>query len=157
MGAEPGGDMCGKGSGELKPEGPSASVWGSGILTPLAQGIQQDTQGIQSLGRLAVSSLPVSEGQRLSSRCCHSWGLTSQPVFCPSLPPSKRPTRTSMSICTHTCTSSHLLSWSLSEETNSRARIVERQDLVSMCSGTCAPLPFVYPSGLDGGLRVWPS
>lgn len=34
--------MCGKGSGELEPEGPSVSIWGSGILTPLAQGIQQD-------------------------------------------------------------------------------------------------------------------
>lgn len=34
--------MCEKGSGELEPEGPSASIWGSGILTPLAQAIQRD-------------------------------------------------------------------------------------------------------------------
>ena len=35
-------------------------------------------------------------------RDCHSWGLTSQPVSCPSFSPSKRPTWTSVSIHTHT-------------------------------------------------------
>lgn len=30
--------MCGEGSGELEPKGPAVSVWGSGVLTPLAQG-----------------------------------------------------------------------------------------------------------------------
>ena len=56
-----------------------------------------------------------------------------------------------MTVCEHThshaCTFSHPWSWSLSEETNPWARLVERQDLVSLCT----PLPFVYPSGLDGG------
>lgn len=139
--------MCGKGSGELEPEGPSASIWGSGILTPLAQAIQRDV-ATWSAGCLFSLHL---RGAEIVQQVLSQLGAHVPTCLLSFLLPLKM---THMDECEHTrshaCTSSHPWSWSLSEETNPWARLVERQDLVSLCT----PLPFVYPSGLDGGLRV---
>lgn len=135
--------MCGKGSGELEPKGPAVSVWGSGGPHSPSPGEGVQPHGVQQVHWLCLLT-PSLSGRDCPAGGCHSLGFTSQPVSCP-YPLEITHVAECEHIRLHTCTSSHLLSWSPSEATNSWVRLWGGR-IRCCCAQACAPLPFVHPS-----------